>query len=388
MFKKIPGNVYLLGLVSFFNDVASEMIYPIIPIFLTTILGAPVALVGLIEGIAEGTASIMKFVSGYISDKARKRKVFVNWGYGLGALSKLLIGLASSWVFVLFARFIDRLGKGIRTSARDSLLLQNTTSKNKGYIFGFHRAMDSFGAVIGPLLAIVLLFFFKENIRLVFFLAFIPSVIGVILLILFVKEKKRTEKGKKVKIDLKWSLLSPRLKLFLVISFIFALGNSSDAFLLLRAQDLGLAVIFVTLAYVLYNASQTLFSTPAGQLADKIGARKVFGLGILIFAIVYFMFGFISSPVWIWIIFPIYGVYIAFTDGVSKAYIARFITDKNSGTYFGIYQTGMAICQFFASFIGGILWTKIAPSATFYFGSIMAILALAILYYGKTFRKI
>lgn len=388
MLKKVPGNVYLLGLVSFFNDIASEMIYPIVPLFLTTVLGAPVALVGLIEGIAEATASIMKFASGYVSDKVRKRKVFVNWGYGLGAFSKLLIGVASSWGFVLFARFIDRLGKGIRTSARDSLLLQNTTDKNKGYIFGFHRAMDSFGAVIGPLIAIILLFFFKENIRLVFFLAFIPAVIGVILLMLFVNEKKQAKKGKKVKIQFNWKLLSPRLKLFLIISFIFALGNSSDAFLLLRAQDLGLATILVTLAYVLYNAFQALFSTPAGQLADKIGARKVFAIGLLVFAIVYLILGSVSNPIWIWIIFPIYGIYTAFTDGVSRAYIARFITEKNSGTYFGIYQTGTAICQFFASFIGGVLWTTIAPSATFYFGSIMALLALIVLYYGKTFRKI
>lgn len=388
MFKKIPGNVYLLGLISFFNDIASEMIYPIVPIFLTAVLGAPVSLVGLIEGIAEGTASIMKFVSGYISDKQRKRKIFVTWGYGFGALSKLLIGLASSWVFVLFAKFIDRLGKGIRTSARDSLLLQSTTEKNKGYIFGFHRAMDSFGAVIGPLLAMVLLLFFKDNIRIVFFLALIPSVIGVILLILFVKEKRPAAKSKKVKIDFRWSNLSPRLKLFLIISFVFALGNSSDAFILLRAKDLGLTTIFVTLTYVLYNTVQTLFATPAGQLADKIGARKVFGIGMFIFALVYFLLGIITTPKLMWIIFPIYGLYIAFTDGVSKAYIARFITEKNSGTYFGIYQSGIAFCQFFASFIGGLLWTKISPSATFYFGSIMAILALLILYYGKTFKRI
>ncbi len=388
MFKKIPGNVYLLGLVSFFNDIASEMIYPIVPIFLTTVLGAPVSLVGFIEGIAEATASLMKFVSGYISDKTRKRKIFVNWGYGLSAISKLLIGVASSWGFVLFARFIDKLGKGIRTSARDSLLLQSTNKKNKGFIFGVHRAMDSFGAVIGPLLAMVFLFLLKDNIRAVFFLAFIPSVIGVILLILFVKEKEFAKKAKKVKIKLKWSLLSPRLKLFLIISFIFALGNSSDAFLLLRAKDLGLSLVLVTLAYVLYNASQTLFATPAGQLADKIGARKVFATGLFVFAAVYFVFGFISNSFWIWILFPIYGIYIAFTDGVSKAYIARFITEKNSGTYFGIYQTGISICQFFASFLGGILWTIISPSATFYFGSLMAIIALIVLYYGKTFRKI
>ncbi|MDO8658033.1 MAG: MFS transporter [Candidatus Levybacteria bacterium] len=385
-FSKIPKNVFILGLVSLFNDIASEMIYPIVPIFLTSVLGAPVSVVGFIEGVAEATASVMKFISGYISDRVQKRKIFVISGYGLGSVSKLLTGLAVSWHFVLFARFIDRLGKGIRTSARDSILLQNATSQNKGYIFGFHRAMDSLGAVVGPLLALILLYLLKGNIRIVFFLAFIPSLIGVFLLILFVKEKKQEISKSSVKINFSWKNINSNLKLFFVISIIFALGNSSDAFLILRAKDLGLATTLVVLTYVLYNISQTVFSTPAGQLADKIGARKVFALGLLIFSIVYFMFGIISNPNWIWVIFPVYGLYIAFTDGVSKAYISEFITEKESGSYFGMYQTGIAIAGFFASFTGGILWSQINPSATFFFGSIMAMLAFLILFFTNFFR--
>lgn len=390
MFNKIPKNVFFLGLVSFFNDVASEMIYPIVPIFLTSVIGAPVSVLGFIEGLAEATASIMKFASGYLSDRVQKRKIFVVSGYGLGAISKLLIGFASSWYFVLFARFIDRLGKGIRTSARDSILLQNTTSQNKGFIFGFHRAFDSAGAVFGPLLALILLSLLKENIRLIFFLAFIPSFIGVILLILFVKEKKadKKEEKKEIKISIKWSSLNSGFKLFFLISIIFALGNSSDAFLILRAKDLGLTTTLVVLTYVLYNIAQTIFSTPAGQLADKIGARKVYALGLIIFAFVYFLFAIINNPLWIWFIFPIYGVYIAFTDGVSKAYISQFIKEKESGTYFGIYQTGIAFASFFASFIAGILWSQFNPSLTFFYGSAMAILALVILSYGKLFKKV
>jgi MFS family permease len=387
MFKNIPKNVKILGLVSFFNDIASEMIYPIVPIFLTSVLQVPVSIVGLIEGIAESTASIVKFISGYLSDKVQKRKPFVVWGYGLGAISKLLIGLSYSWPFVLFARFIDRLGKGVRTSARDSLLLQNTTKENKGYVFGFHRAFDSLGAVLGPLLALLLLYSFKENIRLVFFIAFIPSVIGVLLLILFVREKNK-EKDKKFKFSFKWKNLNPKYKFFLIVSLIFALGNSSDAFLILRAQNLGLTTILVTLTYVLYNLSQTIFSTPAGSLADKIGARKVFAIGLAIFAAVYFSFGFIKSPLLIWVLFPIYGIYIAFTDGISKAYISEFISEKESGTYFGLYQMGTAICSFFASFVGGLIWSVVSPSATFYYGAIMATLALFVLGYGKIIRKI
>lgn len=385
-FFKVPKNVFLLGLVSLFNDVASEMIYPIVPIFLTSVLGAPVSIVGLIEGIAEATASIMKFVSGYISDRVYKRKIFVTGGYGLGAISKVLTGLAISWHFVLFARFIDRLGKGLRTSARDSILLQSATSQNKGFIFGFHRAMDSMGAVFGPLIALLLLALLKENIRLVFFIAFIPAVIGVLLLIFLVKEKKQEIHEKKFKLNFSWKNINSNLKLFFVISIIFSLGNSSDAFLILRAQNLGLTTTLVVLTYVLYNVSQTVFSTSGGQLADKIGARKVYAIGLLVFSFVYFMFGIISHPALIWILFPIYGLYISFTDGVSKAYISEFITEKESGSYFGLYQTGIAISAFFASLIGGLLWNQINPSATFFYGSIMAALAFFILFFTKVLK--
>lgn len=404
MFKKIPRTVFILGLVSFFNDLASEMIYPIVPIFLTTTLGAPVMVVGLIEGIAEATASLMKFVAGYISDLVRKRKIFVVAGYSLGAISKLLIALALTWQFVLFARIIDRFGKGIRTSARDSILLQNTNGKNRGLIFGFHRAFDSFGAVVGPILGLILIYLLKENIRLVFFLAFIPAIIAVLLLFVFVREKYsnnqfdaglyikrfRNISISKVMIHIlsNFRSLNTTLRLFLVISFIFALGNSSDAFLILRARQLGLATGLTIATYILFNLSQTVFATPAGKLADIIGAKRVYAAGLLVFSLVYFLFGIIHNPNWIWIIFPVYGIYIAATDGVSKAYISQFITEEQSGTYFGFYQMGIAVCGFFASFIGGILWSKISPSMTFLYGSIMALLAFSILLYGKAVKRI
>ncbi len=379
-FKKIPRTVFVLGLVSFFNDLASEMIYPIVPLFLTTVLNTSIPIIGLIEGFAEATASITKYVFGTYSDYLKRRKVFVTLGYTFGALSKLLIGLAYVWPFVLFARFIDRVGKGLRTAPRDSLLLENATKENKGFIFGFHRAFDSLGAVFGPLLALLALYLLKENLRLTFFLAFIPGMIAIILLIFLVKEKKRADiEEKKEFVKINWKLLQPKLKFFLIISFIFALGNSSDVFLLLNAKSLGLSTILVVLAYVLYNLSQTVFATPAGYLADKLGARKVFALGLIIFAVVYFFFGLIRTPFWLWILFPIYGVYIAATDGVSKAYISEFITKEESGTFFGAYYTLTAIGTFFASVAGGILWTLINPSATFFYGSIMAIVAFFVL---------
>ncbi|PIQ72610.1 MFS transporter [Candidatus Roizmanbacteria bacterium CG03_land_8_20_14_0_80_35_26] len=364
------------------------MIYPIVPIFLTTVLKTSVPILGLIEGIAEATAAVGKYLFGTLSDYFQRRKIFVTLGYSFGAVSKILIGLAQSWPLVLFARFIDRTGKGLRTAPRDSILFENTTNFNRGFIFGFHRSLDSLGAVFGPILGLMLLYFLKENMRLVFFLAFIPSVFALILLIIAVKEKswiKTDEERHFVKINFR--SINPHLKLFLLVSFIFALGNSSDAFLILRAKNLGLTTILVTLTYVLYNISQAVFATPAGKLADKIGAKKVFALGLFIFSAVYFSFGIIKNPIFIWFIFPIYGIYIAFTDGVSKAYLSEFIDKKESGSYFGLHQTLIAVGAFLASAIGGILWNKINPSATFYYGSLMAALALLIFLFSHRFQS-
>ncbi len=398
MFRKVPFTVFILGLVSLFNDTASEMIYPIIPIFLTSVLGAPVAIVGLIEGIAEGLASFTKFIFGYWSDRVGTRKIFVLNGYSFTSIAKLLIGLAPSWPLVLFARAFDRLGKGLRTAPRDSLLLQNTSSTNRGFIFGFHRALDSLGAVIGPLFALLFLSVFHDNIRTIFFIAFIPGVIGIVLLALFVKEKKR-QSGASPHL---WSRL-PRsfqdlamtvrksnqsLNLFFIMSIIFSLGNSSNAFLILRAKDLGFTTALVIVLYVTYNVAQALLATPAGQLADKIGARRVYGAGLIIFALVYLGFGLTKNPAILWLLFPIYGMYIAFTDGVSKAYISEFITEETSGSYFGLYDTGVSIAIFLASLVGGILWSLFTPSATFYYGAAMALLAFAVLLYGKMVKKL
>jgi len=413
--NKIPKNVFILGLVSFFNDVASEMVYPIMPIFLTSVLKVSTPIVGLIEGIAESTAAIGKFIFGYLSDKVGKRKPFVISGYSFSTISKVLIGLSNVWPLVLLARFIDRLGKGVRTGARDSLLLQNTTKKNKGFIFGYHRAFDSAGAVFGPIIGLILIYLFKENLRFIFYFAAIPGIIGILLLIFFVREKVRDrsltrspgfstaspQRGPRRlsqngsprylkdftdNFSLIWQ--NKKLSLFFVASIIFSLGNSSDAFLILRAKNLGLTTILVVLTYVLYNLSQTVLATPMGKLADRIGAKKVFEGGLLIFSAVYFFFGFIKNPIFLWLLFPIYGVYIAATDGISKAYVSEFITEKESSSYFGLYQMVIAVSSFFASGLAGILWYKINPAATFYYGSVMALSAFLILSYGKLFKKI
>lgn len=386
--QKIPKNVIILGLVSFFNDVASEMVYPIVPIFLTSVLKASTTAVGLIEGIAEATASITKFLFGYLSDKLGKRKPFVVLGYTLSAFSKGLIGMAFFWPMVLFSRFLDRLGKGLRTASRDALILQNTDEKNKGFIFGFHRAMDSAGAVIGPILSLILIYLFTNNLRFIFYLAMIPGLISVVFLVLLVKEKKNNSKKTIKKISFSWKNLDKKVKFFIIVSLIFTLGNSSDAFLILRAKNLGLTTQMAVLAYVLYNIIQTIFSTSLGKISDKIGHRKTFSFGLLVFSFVYFMFGFIKNSNFIWFLFPFYGFYMASTEGVSKAYLGEFIKEKEAGSVFGFYQMIISLSTFFASWFGGILWAKISPEATFYFGSLMSFLAFLTFLIGKFKYKI
>jgi MFS family permease len=377
----ISKNVFVMGLVSFFNDVASEMLYPIVPIFLTSILGAPASVVGLIEGIAESTASILKVFSGWYSDKFQKRKPFAVAGYSLSSFSKIILGFAFGWPMVLIGRFTDRFGKGIRTSARDALIAESSTKSNRGKSFGFHRALDTAGAVVGPLLAIWLLHSYNNNFRTIFFLAFIPGLIGVLLLLFFVREKKKQAPSVNLKIKESWKEFDVSFKIFLAISFVFAIGNSSDAFLIIRSQNLGLSVTAAVFAYVVFNFAYALFSVPAGAVSDRVGSRKVLISGFFLFGVVYLLFGTITKSYLLWLIFPLYGIYMALTEGVGKAYISNLVPQEKSGTAFGIYQTVIGICTFFASLAAGLLWDRISPSAPFILGSATAVIS-AILFIG------
>ena len=380
--KKVSKNVVVMGLVSLFNDISSEMVYPIVPIFLATVLKAPATAIGLIEGVAESTASLLKLVSGWLSDRLKKRKIFVSFGYSLSTVSKILIGLAKTWPFVLLARFVDRFGKGTRTAARDALILESVAPANRGRAFGLHRSMDSAGAVIGPLLALLMIFLFESNFRLIFFLAAIPSAIGVILLILFVKEKakEKTEPLPEKKLAdnfrFKWRELDPAFKNFLLISIVFAIGNSSDAFLILKAKDLGLATTLTVAAYVLFNLTYSLFSYPAGVIADKIGPKKVLATGFCLFSLVYLGLGLIKSDFWIWFLFPLYGLYMGLTDGVGKAYIASLVPTEKAGTAFGAYLMATGLCLLFASVAAGFLWKYVGSGAPFIFGSLTSVIAV------------
>ncbi|MHB1252925.1 MAG: MFS transporter [Candidatus Humimicrobiaceae bacterium] len=371
---KIPKNVFAMGWVSFFNDIASEMVYPIVPIFLTTFLGASVAIVGVIEGIAESTAALLMVFSGWLSDKFQKRMPFVVSGYSLSAVSKLLLGLSYTWPLVLIARFFDRFGKGIRTSARDSLITESCSANERGKSFGFHRALDTLGAVFGPLAAILCLSIFKNNLRLTFYIAFFPALIGIILLLVFVKEKRKKALCAS-DLKLRWIDVNPSFRIYLFINIIFFIGNSSDTFLILRAQNLGLAIKTTIFAYVLFNITYSLFSIPAGIIVDKIGAKKVIITGLFIFSAVYLSFGLINNSMFIWLLFPVYGIHMALTHGVGKAYISLLVPVEKSGTAFGIYQTAIGICSFFASFIAGLMWSYINVRIPFFFGGITAFIA-------------
>lgn len=372
----VTTQVFVLALVSLFNDVSSEMLYPVVPVFLTTVLHAPVAVVGLIEGIAESVASLFKGIMGKWSDRTGKRKVFVVIGYGLGAISNLFYGFARTWHAVLGGKVTSRFGKGVRTSARDAIIAEDVDPAMRGRAFGFHRAADTMGAILGPLLALLLLWAFKNNYRLVFFTALIPTSIAVVLLLVFIREKARAQVHPSAESRLRLRALPRAFIGFLVVSTIFALGNSTDAFLILKSTHLGFSVMLTVLLYVLYNTTYSLFSPPAGDFADKLGPSKVFAVGMLLFAAVYACFGLANLGWELWVLFPIYGCYMALTDGVGKAYIASIVGGDQLGTAYGYYYMATGVMTFFASLVGGLLWTYVAPAATFYFGAVLAIVAL------------
>ena len=374
-FRGIRRNVVVLGLASFFTDIASEMLYPIIPIFLTTVLGASMSVLGLIEGIAESTASILKGLSGWFSDKIGKRRPFVVWGYSLSSLSKPLLFLAYSWPIVLLSRFLDRVGKGLRTSARDAMITDSTDPQYRGKAFGFHRSMDTIGACIGPLLALFFLMVLKENIRIVFLIAFVPAALAVLTLTFFLKEAPAAHLDNKDALKFDLRIFSPNFKKFLLATAIFAIGNSSDAFLIMRSKGLGLSVTMVVLAYVVYNISYAGLSTPFGILSDKMPRKYVMIMGYAVFAIVYVGFAVITGPGMVWPLFFIYGFYIAMTDGVGKALVSDMVPKEYVGTAMGLYHFVLGIFAFFASLIAGLLWTYVGIAAPFYYGALMSAIA-------------
>jgi len=374
--KDIGRNVFFLGIVSGLTDVSSEMLYPVMPLFLTGTLHAPMTVVGLIEGVAEATASIFKALSGRWSDRARRRKPFVVWGYGLSALAKPLLALARAWPMALFCRFLDRLGKGVRTSARDALITASTEPAHWGKAFGFHRAMDTAGAAAGPLLSVLLMSVFGLGYRSLFLLAAVPAALGVLVLAARVEDRP-VEAAPAAHIA---APLSPELKRFLLIYGIFALGNSSDAFLLLKAAQGGLSPVHVILAYVLYNSVYALAATPAGALADRIGRTRTLAAGLAVFAAAYFGFSRAESGIWFWPLFAVYGFYGALAESSLKAAIAERCVPEARATAMGVFQGATGMLALAASLAAGWLWSQVSAAAPFLLGAACAGAAALLLF--------
>ncbi len=368
-------NVFFTGLVSFFMDVSSEMIYPLVPIFLAGVLGVNMSMIGLIEGIAESTASLLKVFSGWLSDRTMQRKNLMLAGYAISTLSRPIMAMAGSWQQVLASRCTDRLGKGVRTSPRDAIIAESTESTHLGRAFSFHRAMDTLGAVVGPAITFALLGFFNNDYRKIFWLSMVPGVIAVILIILFIQEKKRQLKPEAERPKLTLNHFDWKVKFFIVIAALFALGNSSDAFLILRAQQIGIPTLTIPIVYLVFNLVYSLSALPAGMAADRFGRKRIILLGFVLFAGLYYGFAVAKNISTIWILFGLYGLFMGFTEGVQKAFLATIIPPDFTATAFGVYAAAVGLAMLPASLIAGWLWDHVSPAATFYFGAATASLS-------------
>ncbi|OFW55256.1 MAG: hypothetical protein A2163_00320 [Actinobacteria bacterium RBG_13_35_12] len=407
--KRNWKNIYLLGAVSFFNDFASEMIYPLIPVFINSVLGLGAAFIGIIEGIAETTNSLIKLFSGYFSDKFNKRKAFVIAGYTISNLLRPLIGIVSSWGGLLFLRFSDRVGKGIRTAPRDALIGDSSPAQRRGFAFGFHRSMDHLGAVAGSLVASLILYVFLLDIRKVFLLSIIPGIIAILIIIFGVKEVTRKINGQKKGLDTnatkggnsdtikdgkiekksilnfrEFKTLGGRFSYFLSILVIFALGNSTDAFLLLRASDLGIKTAVIPLIWAVHHISKAIFSTLGGHISDKLGRKTMIICGWVVYFLTYFGFAFADVPYMIWVLFVFYGLFFGFTEGVEKAFVCDMVPKDNLGTAYGFYNLAIGLSALPASLIFGFVWKVFSFKAAFIMGACIAAVALIMLLFLKT----
>ncbi len=376
--KRISPTVYILGVVSFLTDISSEMIFPILPLFLTSILGAGKEVLGLIEGIADSTASLVEIFSGYFSDKSGKRKQFVIAGYGISSLVKIIIAFSSTWWQVLIARGLERVGKGIRTSPRDALIASSTGAEVRGKAFGLHRAMDTSGAIIGPIIAYLILMKFgslEPGYRAVFLAAIIPAFLAVLVIALFVREPEKAVPPKSRPPF--WEALrqmTPQYKMFLKVSLLFSISYFSFAFFIVRAADMGISTAGVLIMYVFYNLIYALSSVPVGILSDRIGRKPVIAGAFALYAAVCLGFAFASQWWHAAILFALYGVFVAADESVNKAFIADMTGEEKRGLALGAYNTAIGAAYLPASIMLGALWTISGPIAGF---SLAAIIAFA-----------
>jgi MFS family permease len=384
----ISRNVLVLGLVSFFTDVSSEMIVPVRILFLVFVLRTPLPIAGLIEGLAESTASLLKIVSGRMADRVSRRKPLIIFGYSASNLSKPLLAVASSWPIALVIIFVDRVGKGVRGSPRDAMMADSTPREYMGKAFGFHRSMDTLGAAVGPLLAYIILLLTTNDIRAVFGWTAVPGVLAVIALLVFLREPKgraavaeevQTPKVETVRPRIAASALGTRFWMFTAVSAVFALGNSSDAFIFLRTAGLESSVAVVPLLYFGYNLVYAVLATPLGVLSDRWGRLPVLMMGYAAFALVYTGWA-VATQAWnAWALFLVYGVYAAATEGVAKAFVTDIVPRAARGSALGWFNGVTGFAALPANVIGGWLWSVAGAPATFTYGAWISGISLALM---------
>ena len=376
----LDEGVRALGWVSFLTDVASEMIYPLLPSFLTRTLGAGPAVLGLIEGVAESTASVTKVVSGWWSDRTARRKPLVVAGYSIAAVARPLVGLASSWVQVLAIRFTDRVGKGIRTAPRDALIADLVPSGSRGKAFGLQRAMDNAGAMVGPLVASALLYFWIHQERTVFLLALAPGLAGVALLIWRVPERARAAARRPSSDASKPAHMPSPFWIVIAIFVLFTLANSTDAFLLLRAQQAGVPLWQVPLLWAFLQGVKAASGVPGGMLSDRFGRAAALILGWLVYAAAYAGFAIVSSAGVLWAVFALYGLFYGLTEGAERALVADLVPAPARGRAFGLFHGAVGIAALPASVLFGLWWKLFGSTAAFGIGAALALLSAAALF--------
>lgn len=366
--KVITLTIWILSLVSLFTDIASEMLYPVMPIYLRSI-GFSIVLIGILEGFTEATAGLSKGYFGKLSDNMGRRLPFVRWGYLLSAISKPMMAIFTFPLWIFTARTIDRLGKGIRTGARDAMLSDQATAQTKGTVFGFHRSMDTLGAVIGPLLALLFLYFYPTNYKALFYIAFIPGVIAISFTY-FLKDKNPIPKESRIETSFfdfcrYWRSSPAQYRKLVKGLLLFALVNSSDVFLLLKLKDAGLSDTATIGTYIFYNLIYAVFAYPLGIIADRLGLKKVFLAGLILFAIVYLSMALNTNLYLFFALFFLYGVYAAATEGISKAWISNITEKKDTATAIGVFTGFQSICTMIASSLAGFLWYNFGAPVTF-----------------------
>lgn len=387
--KIINRTVLILSFISLFADVASEMLYPVIPVYLKQI-GFSVLLIGILEGVANFTSGISKGYFGKRSDDTGLRLPFIKLGYFLSALSKPMMAFFSYPLWIFFARTTDRLGKGLRMAARDALLSQNATPQTKARVFGFHRSMDTLGAAIGPVVALLLLVIYPKNYALIFLLAFAPGLISVGLIFLLKEERQPSstiEGSSFFSFFSYWKIASPHYKKLVIGLLLFALFNSSDIFLLLKIKEVTGNDRLTIGAYILYNLVFAVAAYPLGVLADRFGIKKIFLSGLVLFAVVYFLFGIGQTTLVLFSAFAVYGLYAAATEGITKAWITNLAHDSDTATAIGFYTSCESICALFASIIAGWLWGSFGSSVTFYVTALVSLLVLVYFFLFYKFKE-